>query len=152
MRRVLTLAAVAMLLAWPAVAQNQSQVFFDSGSTPKVIAVSPTNPLPVTGGSGGAVVVTPSGVTSTNVSSTIAITDTFQSLQVATSTRKGCTVQNNGSAAMYVFFGAIGSATKAASLVLSPGDVANCTVGSIVLTDQISITGTATQTFMAAVQ
>ncbi len=88
---------------------------------------------------------------SLNLSSTIAVTNTFQSIQVATK-RRGCTIQNNGAASMWVFFGPIASATKAKSVVLLTGQSVNCNSPGTTLSDQISITGTATQEFFAAVQ
>lgn len=88
---------------------------------------------------------------SLNLSSTIAVTNTFQSVQTATK-RHGCTVQNNGAASMWVFFGPIASATKANSVVLTTGQAVSCSLPGTTLTDQISITGTATQEFFAAVQ
>jgi hypothetical protein len=53
---------------------------------------------------------------------------------------------------MYVYFGAIASATKDTSVVLSAGQAVNCTVGGITLQDQVSITGTMGDTFYAAQQ
>jgi hypothetical protein len=92
-------------------------------------------------------------LTSTNLASTVSVTNTFQSIQVATAGRNGCTVQNNDTNSMWVFFGAIGSATKAKSIVLAAGQAVSCAVGGLgVLTDQISITGTATGVYFAAVQ
>src|SRR5690348_4775031 len=93
-------------------------------------------------------------LTTTNDSSTIAVTDTFQSIQVSTATRKGCVVQNNTGTAhdQWVFFGAIGSATKAASVLLTPGGSVSCATPNGVLTDQVSITGTSGDSFYAAVQ
>lgn len=88
---------------------------------------------------------------SLNLSSTIAVTNTFQSIQVATQ-RRGCSIQNNGAASMWVFFGPIASATKAKSVVLLTGQSVNCNSPGATLSDQISITGTATQEFFAAVQ
>ncbi len=88
---------------------------------------------------------------SLNLSSTIAVTNTFQSIQVATK-RHSCTVQNNGAATMWVFFGPIASATKAKSVVLTTGQSVRCSTPGTTLTDQISITGTSTQEFFAAVQ
>src|ERR1700677_2110356 len=52
-------------------------------------------------------------LTSTNLSGSITTTNTFLSIQVSTSGRKGCAIQNNGTHLMYVYFGAIGSATEA---------------------------------------
>src|SRR5258708_5207899 len=58
-------------------------------------------------------------LTSTNSSSTIAVTNTFQSIQASTVGRKGCTIENQSTVdTMWVFFGPIGSATKATSFVL----------------------------------
>jgi len=95
-------------------------------------------------------------LTSTNLSSTVAVTNTFQSIQVLTSGRNGCTIQNQSTAdTMWVFFGPIGSATKATSFELdtSHGLAISCAVGGLgVLTDQVSITGTATDAFTANFQ
>lgn len=94
----------------------------------------------------------PTVVTSTNASGTIAVTNTYQSVFAASTTRKGCSVQNNGSNTMWVYFGAIGSATKAASVVLAAGQSVSCGSGPTTLGDQVSITGTATDAFFAAQQ
>ena len=92
-------------------------------------------------------------LTSTNLSGTVAVTNTFQSIQVLTAGRKGCTIQNNGTHNMDVFFGPIGSATAGASVILSAGQAVSCAVPGLgVLTDQISITGTATELFFANFQ
>ena len=90
--------------------------------------------------------------TSTDLSSTIAVTDTFQSINAANPARQGCTIQNNGAATMWVFFGAIAGATKAKSVVLTTGQSVRCNLPGVTLGDQISITGTATQEFYAKVQ
>ena len=102
--------------------------------------VSPQHPCP-----------TGYGVTTTNLSSTIAVTNTFQSIQVAT-VRNGCTIQNNSARTMWVYFGPIGSATQGASVQIATGSLASCVMGGIVLNDQISITGTAGDAFYAGVQ
>lgn len=94
----------------------------------------------------------PTGVTSTNVSGTIAATGVFQSIAVANTARRGCSIQNIGANAMWLYFGAIAGATTAKSFLLMPGNTANCAAGTTVVTDQISITGTATDTFSGAVQ
>lgn len=115
------------------------------------VPYSATNPLPVNATVSASVAVAP--LTSTNLSGTVAVTNTFQSIQVSTAGRNGCTVQNNDTNSMWVFFGAIGSATKAHSIVLAAGQALSCAVGGLgVLTDQISITGTSTGVFFAAVQ
>jgi hypothetical protein len=106
-----------------------------------------------------AVTTYPLAVTTTNASGSIALTNAFQSVQAATSTRKGCTIQNTGVNTMWVYFGAIAGATKAQSFPLFPADAAGqpggyvtCSVGGVVLTDQVSITGTTADTFVATFQ
>lgn len=89
----------------------------------------------------------------TNSSTTIAITNTFQSIWAASTTnigRTGCTVQNTGTNPMYVFWGAIADATTAKSVKLLAGQSVTCSVNGSVLRTQVSITGTATETFYAA--
>lgn len=110
---------------------------------------SGANPCPVTATATVGVL----GVTTANGSSTIAVTNTFQQVFASNTGRKGCTVQNNGANAMYVFFGAIGGASKNAAVTLSVGQSVNCAIGGLaVATDQVSITGTATDVFYAGQQ
>lgn len=110
---------------------------------------SATNPCPVNATVSASIIA----LTSTNLSSTISVTNTFQSIQVSTVGRKGCTVQNNGNNTMWIFFGPIGSATAVTSFQLLPGTPVSCAVGGLgVLTDQVSITGTATDAFTANFQ
>lgn len=97
----------------------------------------------------------PLPVRTSNASGTIASTNVFQSIWLAASgnaIRRGCTVQNNGSNAMYVFFGPIASATTGNSVKLAAGATANCHVFDIALQDQVSITGTSGDGFYAAQQ
>lgn len=99
------------------------------------------------------------GLTS-NMSSTVAVTNTFQSVFAApdltkNQKRSACTIQNNtatGANAMYVFFGPIANATTANSVKLSQGQPVNCNVGGITLQDQVSITGTSGDAYYAAQQ
>ena len=86
-----------------------------------------------------------------NLSSTIAVTDTFQLIQSST-LRRACLIQNNGANNQWVFFGPIASATKARSVLLSPGQGVMCNGSAVTLSDEISITGTATDSFYAGVQ
>lgn len=100
-----------------------------------------------------AVVTQPYARTTTNNSGTIAVTNTFQSIWAATAGRAGCTVQNNSATnAMYVYFGPIASATTATSVKLAAGQALTCSVNGIILTDQVSITGTSGDAFYAARQ
>lgn len=112
------------------------------------------------------VATTPSYVTTTGASGSISVTSTFQSVFAAVgapgigvTARQGCAIQNTGSNTMYVYIGAIANATKATSFQLVPpatgvqGGSFNCaTGGGGVVQDQISITGTASDTFTATRQ
>lgn len=114
--------------------------------------------MPVSATVSASVSVAP--LTSTNLSGTISVTNTFQSIQASTAGRNGCLIQNNSTAnEMWVYFGAIGGATKGKSFGLppgtstAPGGSISCSVGGLgVLTDQVSITGTATDAFTANFQ
>lgn len=106
-----------------------------------------------------AVATQPQPVVSTNVSGTVAVTNTFQSVVPANSLNKGCLVQNTGSNLMFVYFGPIAGATKAKSFQLRApgtgiqGGWVSCATGTgAVITDQVSVTGVATDTFTAAYQ
>ena len=101
------------------------------------------------------VVTQPYNVTSQNYSTTIAVTNTFQSIwatNTSTRGRAGCTVQNTGTNPQYVYFGAIATATISKSAKIIAGQSLNCNVGGITLQDQVSITGTSGETFYAAQQ
>lgn len=95
-------------------------------------------------------------VTSSNSSSTIAVTNTFQSIWIAdtsTTGRSSCAIQNKGTAdPMYVYFGAIAGATIGKSIKLTTNAVLNCSVFGAILKDQVSITGTSGDAFYAAQQ
>jgi hypothetical protein len=88
---------------------------------------------------------------STNVSGTIAVTNTFQSI-AGEGPRSGCMIQNKGSNDMWVFFGPIATATRARSVRLAIGLMVTCNNPGATLSDQISISGTATEEFLAIVQ
>lgn len=94
----------------------------------------------------------PYGVTSANASTTVATTNTFQSVWAANALRAGCTLQNKGSATLYVFFGAIASALTTSSVQLTTGQAVSCNAGGTVLRDQVSVTGTSGGAFFAAQQ
>lgn len=101
------------------------------------------------------VITQPYGSTTLNSSSTITVTNTFQSIWIASggnTGRVGCTIQNNGTHNMYVYFGPIASATTTNSILISAGQSVNCNSGSVILKDQVSITGTANDVFYAAQQ
>lgn len=111
------------------------------------------------------VLTQPQPVTTTDASSTIAATNTFQqvfaasTLSVGSPRRSGCLIINNSTNRQWVFFGAIASADKAKSVPLEPASATNALGGSvscqsagIVLQDQVSITGTMGDTFVAKSQ
>ncbi len=88
----------------------------------------------------------------TNVSSTIVMTSTFQSLFSANANRLNCTVQNTGTNSMYVFFGAAADAATGTSVKLAAGQSLNCISGGVTYQGAVAITGTATETFYAVYQ
>lgn len=97
-----------------------------------------------------------------NGSGTIAVTNTFQQIFAASArpqaqggvgpVRSACTIQNNGTHIMYVYFGPIANATTATSSQLAANQSLNCNTGPVVLSDQVSITGTSGDVFYAAQQ
>lgn len=98
---------------------------------------------------------TPATTTGGNGSSTIGSTGIFQKLWGATGGtvpyRKGCSIENNGTHDMYVTEGlGVAASTQALAFVLTPGTVYYCSVNQVVLTGEIDITGTATDSFYAA--
>lgn len=103
-------------------------------------------------GGGGSVTVAPIGKTTTTVNSTISITNTFQAALAASATRAGCTLQNTGTHVQYIYFGTIGSATTSNAFQISAGQTISCTVGLVVLTDAVNITGTAGDGYIVASQ
>ena len=106
-----------------------------------------------------AVQVLPLQVVTTVVSGTITVTNTFQSVLANSQTnnpgargRTSCTVQNNGTHTMFVFFGPIANATLTNSFQLAAGNAILCQVNGATLQDQVSITGTSGDAFVAAQQ
>lgn len=94
----------------------------------------------------------PRASTGGNASTTVASTNVFQSLWAANANRGSCTIENNSSDTIWVFFGPIASATKATSVQLAAGQSVNCDSAHVVSTDQVSITGTSGDTFFAQQQ
>lgn len=88
-----------------------------------------------------------------NLSGTLAASATFQSIAVYDTNRSACLVQNNSTAnKMYVYFGPIANATTGASVVLDTGKSVSCNNGPIVAIDQVSISGTSGDAFLAVFQ
>lgn len=102
----------------------------------------------------GIVTTQPLGVSPTqNSSAAISVTNTFQTIWTQSTNsrgRLGCTIQNkSASNTMYVFFGAVASATTPTALNLAPGATIYCQNGGLVQQDTVSITGTAGDRFYA---
>lgn len=171
MRRISLLASAAILggsatlgmQMQPAAAQNTNAAVVAICGTPPAVYPAGSNRQITQDTNGKACVnatvsasIAVAPLTSTNLSGTISVTNTFQSIQASTPTRNGCLIQNQSTTdTMWVFFGAIGSATKATSFELDSthGLAISCAVGGIgVLTDQVSITGTSTDGFTANFQ
>lgn len=88
-----------------------------------------------------AVVTVPLVTTTTASSGTITTGDAFQSVLAASSSRRGCILQNTSSHTMYVFAGPNANATTGKSLQLAPGAIFYCpTYSGTVGGDNISVT------------
>lgn len=102
------------------------------------------------------VITQPQGVTTGNASGTIASGGTFQTIWSADTSargRVGCTVINYGTHTMYVFAGPKASATHTNSVQLAANQPFYCsTANGGVLKDQISIDGTTSDAYYAAIQ
>jgi hypothetical protein len=88
----------------------------------------------------------------TTTSGTISTTNVFQQLQAQTNTRRGCTIQNQGTHTMYVFFGSPGSALVSSAYQIAALQTIMCATGNIILSDAIQITGTAGDAFVLTSQ
>lgn len=102
------------------------------------------------------VITQPFLVYSSNASSTIAVTDTFQTIFLAPAGRQqrsGCTIVNYGTHTMWVYFGAAtDTPAKAKSVQLAANQPVTCNNNGITLQDQVSITGTGSDAYFAAQQ
>ena len=93
-----------------------------------------------------------------NASGTVAVTNTFQMVfgarapsGAATGTRRGCTIQNNGTHNMYVTEGlGVAASSLTNSVILPPTYIYTCSINGAVLYGEIDLTGTATEAFYAA--
>lgn len=91
-------------------------------------------------------------VATTQTKGTIAVTNTFQQALSASGPRLGCTIQNNGTHTMYVFFGDTTPADTTTSFQVAPGGSIYCSAGVVVLYGQVLITGTANDVFVVSNQ
>ncbi|SRR6266852_6543588 len=97
----------------------------------------------------GNIITSPSGlVIPDNESSTISVTNTFQTVFSASVGRKACTIQNNGGNTMYVYFNS-DIATIAKSVKLNVGDRAYCDNNNTVIRGAVQITGTSGDAYYA---
>lgn len=96
---------------------------------------------------------TPAGVTST-MATAAPTAGMFSSLLAASTSRKGCTIQNIGTTLGYIYFGANGSATTSNSFQLPVSGSISCNnVNGTVLQDNVSGTcGSGTCAFIVSSQ
>lgn len=94
---------------------------------------------------------------STDASSTIAVTNTFQTLwgqqngppnSGTGALRAACSIQNNGANNMWVYAGAA-TPVKTSAIVVAPGAIYQCGSNEVVGTSLIAITGTSGDAFTA---
>lgn len=93
-------------------------------------------------------------VFSTSISGMISTTNTYQVIAAPPAggaVRHGCVIQNLGVNNMFVNFGAAAVSTPN-SLKLTPNSSVRCDSGVMVLQDQIAITGTAGDQWIAVIQ
>lgn len=113
--------------------------------------------IPAASRADSAVMTTPYPTLTTNASGTVATTNTFQAVFAAkrmqdfNPARLGCTIINYGTHTMYVHADP-STATLANSVQLSAGQAFFCNSSGIVLTEAVSLTGTAGDAFYAAAQ
>lgn len=104
--------------------------------------VSATNPLPTSvGGASG------TASPSTNRSGTVTTGGSFQSVLAASTTRKGCLIENPTTATepLLVYIGTSGaSQATGTSYTLPPGGTFSCASGNLVISDAISVSATTT--------
>lgn len=145
-----------MLCATPACAAGG--VFIqDMTNLNRTMTVNADGSINTTSASGSSFTVKPLAVPSVQDSSTIAVTDTFQSVMAANTSRNGCVILNNSTHRQWVYNGttptkAVAFPLEAASAANAAGGSFSCTIGTGVVSDQIWITGTAADTFVAREQ
>lgn len=107
----------------------------------------------------------PLGVSSSNVSTTVTVTDTFQSVFAVSTTQRGrtnCTIVNYGTHTMWVFEDATAAGvaaanvsvttTKGKSVQLAANQAYYCAQGGTTIKSAVFIAGTSGDAFYAAVQ
>lgn len=85
----------------------------------------------------------PSGFTTVVAKATIASTNVYQLALAGSNARLGCTIQNNGTHTVYVFFGTAAPSDTTNSIQLAAAQALYCgDVGGTVAIDPVWITGT----------
>jgi hypothetical protein len=135
------LSAVPALAATPVTIQN-------AANTDAVTITNHGLNVNVTGGSGETVITQPLGATSTDASGTVTTGTTYQTAIAASSTRKGCLIQNPTTATEVL---SVKVGTMAAPFTILAGGTFSCASGSIVVTDAITITAPTTGHAFSAV-
>ncbi len=149
MRRTIVVGGLVAALTLLALPTALRAVGFDSGpNIPLNDAVgqfwSLKTQADATGNQSPIVATAGAHVTSTQSAGTVTTGGTFQTALAANTARNGCTIQNTqASAVLYVFFGATGSATEAASFQVAAGASISCQQGPILLTDNVAVTAAA---------
>jgi hypothetical protein len=92
--------------------------------------------------------LTPTGVTSTDASGTIASGGVYQTVIAASGTRKGCLIQNPTTATEVL---SVQVGTMASPFTIPIGGSFNCASGGIVVTDAITATAATTSHAFSAV-
>ncbi len=119
------------------------------------VGVTALPSLPSGTNSIGSVLTAATGVTTVQTGGTTSATaGTFTSALAASGTRKGCLLQNTSGSVMYVYLGAVSSATIANSLQISAGGSFGCLPpGGIVLQDNVAVASAgASATYVVAAQ
>ncbi len=119
------------------------------------VGVTALPSLPAGTNSIGSVLTAATGVTTVQTGGTTSATaGTFTSVLAASGTRKGCLLQNTSGSVMYVYLGAVSSATIANSLQISAGGSFGCLPpGGIVLQDNVAVASAgASATYVVAAQ
>lgn len=113
--------------------------------------------LPVAAQQQNPVTTSPQMGAAFGVSGTVLVTNSFQQIfagqnPTAGQRRLGCTVQNTGSSTLYVYFGLLTAATTVASFQVAPSQAIYCQAGVGVIQDAVSVSGTAGNSYVGALQ
>lgn len=142
------LGALALVLACPALAQSTatptlpgylSSSNHSCGQTACWVGYGSS--IPVTPGA-------PAGATSTDISGTVTLGGTYQTVLAASATRKGCLIQNPTTATEIL---SIKVGTMASPFTVAAGSTFSCGGNGVVVTDAITLTAATTTHAFAGV-